>query len=290
MIFGNANLRRCLSFCIFIFVAFFPSAVTAQSESKSPMPLRLYIFDCGTMDGIKAATFNMTQEELPVTKVSVPCYLIVHPKGTLIWDTGVVPDSAFKTDGAAVVQGIATATKPLLPQLRQVGYTPRDITFLALSHYHLDHAANANAFAASTWLVQKAERDAMFTTPGPRLARPADYSALKESKTIVITTSTYDVFGDGRVVIMSAPGHTPGHQVLLLKLAQTGPVIIAGDLYHYQEERRLNKIPTFEYNAEEAAASRKEIEEVARKSGAQLWIEHDFIGNSKLRKSPEFYE
>jgi N-acyl homoserine lactone hydrolase len=284
------RLWRYLPLLTLILSALFGGTAMAQHPPKAPRSVRLYIFDCGTIDGLKPAMFNFKPEELALTKLSVPCFLIVHPKGTLIWDTGVIPDSAFKADGAPVVQGVSTATKPLLPQLAQIGYTPNDITYLALSHYHVDHAANANAFAGSTWLVQKAERDAMFSQPPPRLARPADYSALKNSKTVEITTPQYDVFGDGTVVIISAPGHTPGHQVLFLKLAKTDPVIIAGDLYHYPEERTLDRVPTFEYNVDESRASRKAIEAFAKKTGAQLWIEHDYAANIKLKKSPGFYQ
>jgi glyoxylase-like metal-dependent hydrolase (beta-lactamase superfamily II) len=100
----------------------------------------------------------------------------------------------------------------------------------------------------------------------------------------------HDVFGDGTVVIKSAPGHTPGHQVLYLKLAKTGGVMLSGDLYHYPEERVLDRVPTFEFDPERTRASRVAIDAFLKKAGAQLWIQHDFNGNARLRKSPEFYE
>ena len=98
------------------------------------------------------------------------------------------------------------------------------------------------------------------------------------------------MFGDGTVIIKSAPGHTPGHQVLYLKLAKTGGVVLSGDLYHYPEERKLDRVPTFDFNEEQTRASRAMIEAFLKQKGAQLWIQHDFIGNAKLRKSPSFYE
>jgi glyoxylase-like metal-dependent hydrolase (beta-lactamase superfamily II) len=98
------------------------------------------------------------------------------------------------------------------------------------------------------------------------------------------------VFGDGSVVIKSAPGHSPDHQVLFVKLAKNGPVLLSGDLYHYPEERKLGLIPTTEFNPSQTIASRAAIEAFLKQSGAQLWIEHDFTGNAKLKKSPEFYE
>ena len=220
----------------------------------------------------------------------VPCYLVVHPRGTLMWDVGVVPDSAFKADGAPVTQGISTVTKPLKTQLAAIGYKPSDITYLAHSHYHSDHTANSNDFAGSTWLVRQAERDAMFAEKPAGIIQQDSFSALKNSKTVIIKTDDYDVFGDGTVIIKSAPGHTPGHQVLFLKFAQTGPVVVGGDLYHYPEEKTLNRFPTFEFNVDQSRASRAAIEAFVEKNKAQFLIEHDTATFQKLKKSPAFYE
>jgi len=107
---------------------------------------------------------------------------------------------------------------------------------------------------------------------------------------VIIDKDEYDVFGDGKVIIKSTPGHTPGHQSLFLKLAKTGPVVLSGDLYHYPEERTLNRLPVAEFNKEQTAASRAELEVFLKKTGAQLWIQHDFLGNAKLKKAPAFYE
>ena len=98
------------------------------------------------------------------------------------------------------------------------------------------------------------------------------------------------MFGDGTVVIKSTPGHTPGHNVLFLKLKKTGPVVLSGDLYHYPEERTLDRLPVADFNKEQTAASRAELEVFLKKTGAQLWIEHDIIANAKLKKAPAFYE
>jgi glyoxylase-like metal-dependent hydrolase (beta-lactamase superfamily II) len=162
--------------------------------------------------------------------------------------------------------------------------------YLALSHYHYDHTANANQFANATWLVRREERDAMFAPKAPAVTQPSTYSALRRSKTVIIKTDEYDVFGDGSVVIKSAPGHTPGHQMLYLKLAHTGPVLLSGDLYHYPEERALDRVPTFEFDAKKTRATRIVTEAFLKKSGAQVWIQHDFRANAKLKKAPEYYD
>jgi glyoxylase-like metal-dependent hydrolase (beta-lactamase superfamily II) len=225
--------------------------------------------------------------------------LVAHPKGTLIWDTGAVPDSDWKPTGSAVTHHVVlpdsqerdvTMVKPLKAQLAEAGYSPSDITYLALSHYHYDHTANANVFPVATWLVRQEERDAMFAEKPPGVTQPSTYASLRNSKTLIIKSNDYDVFGDGTVVIKAATGHTPGHQVLYVKLAKTGGVLLSGDLYHYPEERRLNRLPTFEFNQEQTRASRVAIEAFLKKTGAQLWIQHDFRANAKLKKAPDYYE
>ncbi len=274
---------------------------------KPPNSVRLYVFDCGTLHVADMGRFQLKKEEVSTTDLSVACFLIAHPKGTLMWDTGAVPDHAWKPTGDRIwnlpanpvevplvlpdgQQRDVTMRRSLRFQLGQVGYNPAEITYLALSHYHYDHTANANDFAGATWLVRQIERDAMFAANPPGATQPSAYSALRDSKTVIITTDDYDVFGDGTVVIKFAPGHTPGHQVLYVKLAETGGVVLSGDLYHYPEERALGRVPTFEFNADQTFASRAAIEAFLKQSGAQLWIQHDFAGNAKLKKSPSFYE
>ncbi len=261
-----------------------------HAAPKPPKSVRLYVFDCGSIKGLATSMFDLKPEEVTAKGFVVPCYLVVHPKGAMMWDVGVLPDSMFKADGAPVSQGISTVNKPLLPQLAAIGYTPADIKYLALSHYHSDHDANANSFANATWLVRKEDRDMMFADKPAGIIQPTHYSALKNSKTIILDKDEYDVFGDGTVIIKSAPGHTPGHQVLFLKFKKDGPVLVAGDLYHYPEEKTLNRFPSFEYNKEQSAVSRKNIDEFLKKTGAQMWIEHDQATFDKLKKAPEYYQ
>ena len=262
----------------------------AQAHPKPVKSLRLYVFDCGTIHTTNGDSYSLKKEEMRSTEMSIPCFLIVHPKGALMWDNGDISDSAFPPGGGPAKVGVVTQDKPLLPQLAAVGYTPADIKYLAMSHYHGDHVANANYFAGSTWLVRKVERDRMFSDTPIARSDPANYSRLKDSKTVYIDKDQYDVFGDGRVVILSTPGHTPGHQSLFLKLAKTGPVVLSGDLYHYPEERTLNRLPISEFNKDQTAASRAWMETYLKKTGAQLWIQHDITGYAKLKKAPEFYE
>jgi N-acyl homoserine lactone hydrolase len=287
---NNKMLRRSLAPLLAALILASGATSQQQRKAKPPKSLRLYVFDGGSLNIPDTSPYRLKKEDLATTYMSVACFLVVHPKGTLIWDAGAVPDSAFKPGGGPGTIRYATSMKPLGAQLAEVGYTPADIAYLALSHFHWDHVGNANLFAGSTWLVTQAERDIMFSDPPSPRTEPQNYSALKNSKTVILTKSEYDVFGDGTVVIMAAPGHSPGHQVLFLKLAKTGPLMLSGDLYHYPEERKLNLIPTTEFNADQTVASRAAVEAFLKKTGAQLWIQHDFNGNAKLRKAPSFYE
>jgi glyoxylase-like metal-dependent hydrolase (beta-lactamase superfamily II) len=263
---------------------------TAQERPPAVKSVRLYVFENGSIRGLDPKLFNFTREELKEVDFTNTSYLIVHPKGTLMFDSGAVEDSHFKSDGAPVTEGIMSASKPLLPQLASAGYKPSDITYFALSHYHSDHTANANAFASATWIVQRAERDFMFADKPQGIIQPTQYSALKGAKTKLLNNEDFDVFGDGAVVIKTAPGHTPGHQVLFVRLPKTGPVLLAGDLYHYPEERTTGRIPTFEFNAEQSKVSRARIEGFIKQTGAHLWIEHDIATHAKLPKAPAFIE
>ena len=262
----------------------------SPQKATPPKSVRLYVFDCGTLDIPDPSPYQLKKEELATKDMSAPCFLVAHPQGTLMWDAGPVPDSAFKPGGGPGTMRYATAKKTLTSQLAEIGYSPADITYLSISHFHWDHIGNANLFAGSTWLVRKLERDVMFTEPFSPRTEPQNYSALKNSKTVIVTRTDYDVFGDGTVVLKSAPGHSPDHQVLFVKLANTGPVVISGDLYHYPEERKLNKVPTTEYNAKQTIESRRSIEAFLKKSKAQFWIQHDLIANAKLKKSPAYYD
>lgn len=220
-----------------------------------------------------------------------PCYLVVHPKGTLIWDVGQVPDAEIPDDGTEVaVQNILKAKRRLAPQLKALGHEPKDITYIAMSHYHVDHTANANMFVGSTWIVQQAEYDIMFSDAQVGIRAPETYKDLKNAKRIMLHNEDHDVFGDGTVIIKTAPGHTPGHQMLFLKLAHFGPLLLEGDLYHFPEEKTLDRVPTFDFDAAMTRASRKKVDEFIRQTGATMWIQHDPATNAPLKKAPEYYD
>jgi glyoxylase-like metal-dependent hydrolase (beta-lactamase superfamily II) len=264
--------------------------VTAQQRPAAVQTPRIYVFENGYIKGLSVKLFNFAPEEIRQPDLVNISYLVVHPKGTLQFDAGAVADSQFTPGGGPVVAGIMSAERPLVPQLAAAGYQPSDVTYFAMSHYHSDHTANANAFAGATWIVQKAERDWMFAEKPQGIVQPASYSALRSAKTRVLDNEDLDVFGDGTVRVVSTPGHTPGHQVVFVRLAKRGPVILAGDLYHYPEEVTTGRVPTFEFSADQSRASRAKVQALMTQTGAELWIEHDIATHETLPKSPAFVE
>src|SRR5439155_26925441 len=135
-----------------------------------------------------------------------------------------------------------------------------------------------------------AEGGMISSPPAGAIVQQASFSALKTAKARILNDDEDDVFGDGTVVTKSAPGHTPGHTVLFLRLKKFGPLVVAGDLYHYPEEQTMNRFPSFEYNKEQSAKSRAEIDALLKNTKAQMWIEHDAATNATLKKAPEYYE
>src|SRR5215204_3484474 len=271
--------------------------VSVQTKSPAVKSLRLYVFDCGTLtpnrEGVER--YHVTMQEVGEIRMPVPCFLIAHPRGTLMWDVGVIPDRVVEAQTNNAKANVnptvaAVVTRTLKSQLAQVGYKPEDITYVAVSHAHIDHTANLNAFAAATWLTRAAERDFMWAENNPRV-NPAFYSSLKGSQVVVVDKDEHDVFGDGSVIMKAAPGHTPAHQVLVLKLAKTGPIMLSGDLYHYREERSFKRRPPDnEFSPEQSAASRRVIEDYLGKTKMPLWIEHDYEFITKLKKAPQYYD
>jgi N-acyl homoserine lactone hydrolase len=273
-------------------VAFAVPSASAQQKAQPPQSLRLYVLDCGIITPPNVDNYGLKVSEVADTRMVTPCFLIAHPRGTLMWDTGEITDSAFKDGVSPQKLNNYTVDRPLLPQLAAIGYTPADITYLALSHYHGDHVANASQFAKSTWIVQKGDRDAILAprAAGSRVPDPKFFEGLADAKAIVLNGEDRDVFGDGTVVIKSSPGHTPGHQSLFLKLANTGNVLLSGDLYHYPEEITYKKVPNFDTDGAQTAKSREKIEEFVKANHAQLWIQHDYTSGIKRKIAPAFYD
>jgi N-acyl homoserine lactone hydrolase len=285
-------LRRSLAVFASLFVV-----AGLQAQNNAVTSPRVYVFDGGVLAS-ETARYRLTDADVEEVELSVASYLIVHPRGVLMWDAGAVADHE-RSGGLGYEQRLlrrdnqerfVKLAPTLTAQLASAGYKPSDVTHLALSHYHWDHTADANLFAGAQWLVPQKEQEKMFSADPPGGTRPETYTALKNARTTLITANEHDVFGDGTVVIRQASGHTEGHSVLYVKLAKTGGVVLSGDLYHYPAERTLNRLPTFEVSEAETQAARTELEGFLTRTGAALWIQHDLPAHRKLKKAPEYYE
>jgi len=220
------------------------------------------------------------------------CYLIRHAKGWMLWDTGNSDSFAALPNGNSVFGGLLVQfmRKPLAESLKQIGVAPADIQHLAMSHMHGDHCGNANLFASSTLYIQAVEYDAAF---GPEPQKygfmAANYARLRDSR-VVKLAGDHDVFGDGSVVIKSAPGHTIGHQVLLVRLAQTGPLVLSGDVVHFAGNWNAKRVPPLNFNADQSALSMQMVEQLMARTGAKLWINHDPEQSKTIPKAPAYVQ
>jgi len=251
-------------------------AAPAPAAAASPPDLRLYTLDCGQIVEFDADGYADDGAYKGVSKtLVVPCFLIRHPKGDLLWETGL-PQSIADLPGGKNAFGMSVARK-LTDQLKDLGLTPAEIEYLSVSHSHYDHIGNGGLFAAhSTWIVDADERAYAFR-PAARAdkAEFEPYAALETARTVQIEgDAPYDVFGDGSVTILQAPGHTPGHTVLLVRLPQTGPVLLTGDLWHIAESQPARRVPRFNTNRAQTLASMEKVEALARETHARLVREH----------------
>ncbi len=265
------------------------SSCASNASKPSANALRLYAFDCGRVTLTDTAFLYPGLMPGVAQEMSDECYLIDHPDGMLLWDTGLA--DGIGSPGIEVLDGAfhLRVETPLLEQLAELDVAPSDVDFIAMSHLHDDHAGNANAFASATLLIQLEEHAAAYSEMAANVGfTPEFYNAFAAEDALVLD-GDYDVFGDGRVVVKAAPGHSPGHQVLFVDL-QEGPVVLAGDLYHFEFSREQELVPSFNYSEEQTRASMASIEEFVDDKGAELWIPHDLGQAQARRHSPAFYE
>lgn len=254
------------------------AACGQPAETTSRQEVQLYAIDCGRAEfgdiGMFADDGSMDGQSRTLV---VPCFLIRHPDGDLIWDTGFPEAIADMPDGLALPQMGATVTMraKLSDQLAELGLSPADIDFVSFSHQHGDHTGNGNLFVASTWIVDADERAYMFSDEARGGQSFEGYAQLENAETVLIEgEGDHDVFGDGSVVIVQAPGHTPGHTVLLVRLANAGPVLLTGDMYHLAETRERRLVPTFNTDRAQTLASMDKVEALAAETGARVIRQH----------------
>ena len=256
-------------------------------ETAVEASLKLYVFDCGHLR-VEPGGFGIQDDETDVRELITPCYIVDHPDGRMLWDGGL-PSALAETDGW---DGTQRLDQTLADQLAQfdLGFDLGSFDYVAFSHMHFDHVGVANELTGATWLVQQPEHDAMFADPVTvPAAQPELYENLRTLDNVILN-GDHDVFGDGRVRILSAPGHTPGHQALFLDLAETGPLVLSGDLYHFRLSREDRRVPVFNVDEEMTRESMERVESFVSEMGATFWIQHELALFEQLSTAPLYYE
>jgi N-acyl homoserine lactone hydrolase len=263
-----------------------PQALTQQALAQPAMPSpgtsgieRLYVLYCGDIALTDASSF--TPGSSGPGALAVSCYLIKHRQGWLLWDTGIPDAIASMPTGQKSGAGVWTSRRTLTSQLAELGLKPSDINYLALSHSHGDHVGNVDLFGQATLVIQKTEYD--WPLPDGRPRFNPDRKAIKAE-------GDRDIFGDGSVVLIATPGHSPGHQCLLVNLPKTGALLLSGDAVHTRANWDSHRVPERNFNVPQSLASLDRMAAVLRETKAQLWIGHETSEVAQRKYAPAFYE
>ena len=263
--------------------------VETEQVKNEKASIKLYALDGGDIKVNKLEIFSQGDMYIGETKEFEDAfYIIEHPKGRLLWDAGLaeglVGHPPFTTPNGAFT---VTRKDSVVNQLAKLKLTPKDFKYISISHTHFDHTGSAYKFADATWLVQESEYD--FIT-SEKQKKGDNYPQIAMLKNVKKLNGDFDVFGDGTVVIKSMPGHTPGHQVLFLNLKEAGPLLLTGDLYHFQENRDNRGVPSFNHSVEETLKSMDAFEAFAKENNAKVYIQHSIDDFNKLPKYPKYLQ
>jgi N-acyl homoserine lactone hydrolase len=259
---------------------FTPLAAEAADE---PTVERLYVLDCGQNSAKDQSRWSPGVNAGQPIELSSNCYLIKHALGWMLWDTGYPDALAALPEGQVGMGGMAVAkrAKTLAAQLKEIGIAPDDIDMVALSHTHGDHVGNLDLFPKATLVFQEAEYQFAFAD------KPRPFPA---TQTVRLLKGDLDVYSDGSVTILSTPGHTPGHQSLMVRLARTGVVLLTGDAVHFKSNWDDRRVPGMNADRSETLASMQRLADLMAQHRAQLWINHDKPQSDAQIRAPKFYE
>jgi N-acyl homoserine lactone hydrolase len=300
-------MRVCLRVCLIVAAAvrWASAGWTQESGQGRGQPGgrgvdRLYILDCGQGHVADQSRWSPGVNVGKPYDISVNCYLIHDSQGYLLWDTGIsdlVADMPKGWQAGSVATGLLwTRAKTLASQLKEIGVAPSDIRYVGVSHTHPDHIGNVEMFPSAIVLIQRSEYDYAFTPGNPPLQMPPTSAkpTFSPLHPVILIEEDLDVFGDGAATIIFTPGHTPGHQSLLVHLPKTGWVVLSGDAVHFRsnwENRRIPYFPTMPSEQKvQTLLSMQRIADLMASYHAQLWINHDKAESDKMRHAPEFYE
>ena len=294
--------KVAVSFVLVAFSLMMEGTPDANAGSKLPDPIKagvaekLFRLDCGRSLANDESVWTPGENAGRSIEFSSTCWLIKHGSEWLLWDAGV-PEAALNDPrGWSTLPKLIVyhLDKTLTDQLAEIGLQPRDIARVAISHTHGDHIGNVGLFPNSTILIQQAEYSWINSPDGPNdnvnqlmaLAR----KLLGAPKNLQLIDGDTDVFGDGSVTLVSTPGHTPGHQSLLVHLKNSGFIILSGDVVHLQENFEKNRVPSLNTNNAESIASMQKIRQLIAMYKATLFINHDKKQTDKLKLLPAFYD
>jgi N-acyl homoserine lactone hydrolase len=264
-----------------LFVGLLPGLVPGLATPAQAADVSIARLDCGTSPPpvVVNERFSDTYA-FPGLKLTFvfSCYIIKHGDDYLLWDTGhamTMPNVAPKVS--------------LVDQLAKINVTPDQIKYVGISHYHADHTGQIASFPKATLLIGAKEWDAI---SAPKPAEGVNYkpfeSWIKGDSKVEPQPIDKDVFGDGSVIMLRTPGHTPGHSSLLVKLAEMGPIIITGDAVHFRENLDTVGVPAFNFDRAQTVASIERLKKIAANLKATIIIQHDARDVEKLPPTPAF--
>ncbi len=252
------------------------AAAALLSLPAAAQDLTLTRLDCGSGANDPrrfSDTFAYTETTKPFT---FSCYVIRRGTEVMVWDTGYLPGS------------VPNATnKPLADLLKQINVNAEDVKFVGISHFHADHTGQLAPLKNATLLIGKGDWDGITATPpmgGANVKGFAEWIA--EKRKVEPLTGDKDVFGDGSVMILRSPGHTPGHSLLLVRLKEMGPVLLSGDAVHFRENYELEGVPSFNYDRAQTIASIQRMKQIEKNLKATVIIQHDPRDIGKLPAFP----
>ncbi len=253
--------------------------------------MKLFAFQGGEEIWDKSILTMQHDIGLAIT-IPIQFFLVEHPAGRVMFDTGLHPDHIFNVDRVRRQRPWKTIVgeSELAPaRLAEIGLTPRDVRYVANSHLHYDHAGGNCFFSHAIFLCQFDElRAAMW--PEKWLRRNYDRTDFDLPVTFEELDGDHDIFGDGRVKLVKMPGHTPGSQVMILKLEKTGTVVLAQDAIYLQQNLEEGILPTNLWNPSEMMRSYQRLRDLRRLHDARVIPGHDIQIWRELRHAPECYE
>jgi N-acyl homoserine lactone hydrolase len=248
---------------------------------------RIYPLDGGLAFAPNKAMYSPGHFEGETVALSCNAFLIQRRDEWLLWDTGISQRLFDELGGKVIAHGIrGIVARPLTHQLAELKLTPSDVSKVILSHAHFDHAGNCNLFANSQFIVQGAELDAMFGSDFAHFGYiPSLYEALRTAN-VRRVEGDLDLYSDQSIRLISTPGHTPGHMSLLLRLRETGSIILAADVAHYAFNLEHHIVPDMNSSKEESLRSMEKIQRIAAEEGATIWLNHDIDQSATFPHAP----